>query len=247
MNNFPIEHYRPSRPLGQGAYGTVLLYELQHPVDDLPAKVAVKVFQSHEVASREWENMERIVASNPPNIVKCYGLCQLEEGQRGLVMETFDKDLQQFIEETCTISMAKDILRQIARGLKHLHEVNLVHRDVKPDNILVRVKERGKVEVALTDLGVSRHMTATQRSNQTNTGTDLWKAPEIVGDRPTYGHPCDVFGFGLIAVFILTTEFPLGGGIQGKFQTITKINSVEQNLCIHFSNRRTKQLDRTNY
>ena len=159
--------------------------------------------------------MERIVASSSPNIVKCYGLCQLEGGQRGLVMETFDRDLQQFIEEPCTISKAKDILRQIARSLKHLHEVNLVHRDVKPDNVLVRVKGRGRIEVALTDLGVSRHMTATQRSNQTNTGTDLWKAPEIVGDRPTYGHPADVFGFGLIAVFILTTEFPLGGEVQG--------------------------------
>ena len=63
MNNFALENYRPSRPLGQGAYGTVLLYELQLPNDTLPAKVAVKVFQSHEVASREWENMERLVAS----------------------------------------------------------------------------------------------------------------------------------------------------------------------------------------
>ena len=52
MNNFPIENYRPSRPLGQGAYGTVLLYERQNPNDDLLAKVAVKVFQSREVASR---------------------------------------------------------------------------------------------------------------------------------------------------------------------------------------------------
>ena len=215
MDNFAIENYRFSRTLGQGAYGTVLLYELQQPNDTLTEKVAVKVFQSHEVASREWNNMERLVARNPPNIVKCYGLCQLEEGQQGLVMEPYDSDLQQFVMEPCTTPKARNILRQIAMGLKHLHQENLVHRDVKPDNVLVRVAERGRIQVALTDLGVSKLMTSTQRSNQTNTGTDLWKAPEVLGERPTYGHPADVFGFGLIAIFIMTTEFPLGGGIQG--------------------------------
>ena len=222
MNNFVLENYRPSRPLGQGAYGTVLLYELQQPHDALPDKVAVKVFQSREVASREWENMERLVASSPPNIVKCYGLCQIEEGRQGLVMEVFDSDIQQFIDEPCNIPKAKEILRQIARGLRHLHRENLVHRDVKPDNVLVRVTERGRMRVSLTDLGVSKLMTSTQRSNQTNIGTDLWKAPEVLGERPTYGHPADVFGFGLIALFILTTEFPLGGGIQGKYVKIIK-------------------------
>ena len=72
-------------PLGAGAYGTVLLYELQTSTgpttnNDWPNKVAVKVFQSEEVASREWKNMEKLVAFSPPNIVKCFGLCQL--GQR---------------------------------------------------------------------------------------------------------------------------------------------------------------------
>ena len=76
------------------------------------------------------------------------------------------------------------------------------------------------VQVALTDLGVSKMMTSTQRSSQTNTGTDLWKAPEILGENPTYGHPADVFGFGLVAIFILTNQFPLGSGFQGKYSLV---------------------------
>ena len=142
----------------------------------------------------------------------------LRQQQRGLVMEKFDSDLLQFLDgRPCSVPKAKEILRQLARGLKHLHGANLVHRDVKPDNVLVRVApgEREKVHVALTDLGVSKMMTSTQRSSQTNTGTDLWKAPEISGENPTYGHPADVFGFGLIAIFILTNQFPLGSGFQG--------------------------------
>ena len=221
MNRFPIENYRPTRPLGRpGAYGTVLLYESIEPNASLP-KVAVKVFHSRDFASREWANMERVAAGNLANIVRCYGLCELEGGQRGLVMETFDSDLLQYINEKCSVAKAKRILKQIARGLKHLRRENLVHRDVKPDNVLVRVTGRGRVEVALTDLGVSKHMTSTQRSDQTNTGTDLWKAPEVAGERPTFGHPADVFGFGLIAVFLLTAEFPLGGGVRGKCTVIS--------------------------
>ena len=82
MQTFPIERYEYRMPLGAGAYGTVLLYELQTSATnkDWPNKVAVKVFQSEEVASREWKNMETLVASSPPNIVKCFGLCRL--GQR---------------------------------------------------------------------------------------------------------------------------------------------------------------------
>ena len=68
--------------------------------------------------------------------------------------------------------------------------------------------------IALTDLGVSKHMTRTQRSNQTNIGTDLWMAPEVKGDRPTYGHPADVFGFGLTVLYVLTGNFPMGKDVK---------------------------------
>ena len=69
--------------------------------------------------------------------------------------------------------------------------------------------------VAITDLGISKHLTATQ-GHMTNTGTDLWMPPEIQGTSPKYGHPADVFGFGLIAVFLMTYEYPLGRDVTGR-------------------------------
>ena len=73
-------------------------------------------------------------------------------------------------------------------------------------------------KVALTDLGISKHLTSTEGSHQTNTGTDLWMAPEIRGENPTYGHPADVFGFGLVALSLVAGPdlFPLGKDVDGK-------------------------------
>ena len=222
--DFPIEDYQFKEFLGQGAYGTVSLYEKRRgPIQGLlllsrgsrsrqPNKVAVKMFMSSQLDtfSKELENMVMIGKNSCPNIVQFLGTCRVQRGKPGLVMELFDKNLLEYIAPPCSVTVGKSILRQVANGLRHLKELKIVHRDVKPENILVKIYKNSIIKVALTDLGVSKHMTKTQRSNQTNIGTDLWIAPEVKGDRPTYGHPADVFGFGLTAMFILTGNFPLG-------------------------------------
>ena len=162
---------------------------------------------------KELENMIKI-GTNTPNIVKFYGACTLQGGKEGLVMEFFDTDLMQYVTSPCSLTKAKLLMGQVAKRLKHLKELKIVHRDVKPDNILVKTDKNGVIKIALRDFGVSKHMTETQRSHQTNTGTDLWMAPEIKGDKPTYGHPADVFGFGLTAMFILTGKYPLGRDVE---------------------------------
>ena len=167
-----------------------------------------------ETFSKELENMVKIGENRCPNIVQFLGTCRLQGGKQGLVMELFEKNLLEYVNPPLTWHEGRLILRQIANGLRHLKNLNIVHRDVKPENILVKTDENGMIKVALTDLGVSKHMTKTQRSNQTNIGTDLWMAPEIKGDKPTYGHPADVFGFGLTAVYILTGQYPLGRDVK---------------------------------
>ena len=159
LPRFPIEKYQISEVLGHGAYGIVNLYRLQLPYYNedweysrtntkLPKEVAVKVF-GHKYEStynRENENMK--IAMNHPNIVWCYGFCELKRpGLQGLVMEAFDSDLMQYVEIPQTLQKTRDILRQIASALRHLRRKNLVHRDVKPENILVRVTEARGIEV----------------------------------------------------------------------------------------------------
>ena len=81
----------------------------------------------------------------------------------------------------------KEIMRQIIAGLEHLHKLNIVHRDIKPGNILITSSGR----VVLSDFGVSKKLAADQMSFQATvaTGTMGWRAPEVIlSDEATHHH-----------------------------------------------------------
>ena len=155
---FPIEEYTPSDLLGSGAFGAVQLYTKSLSCNSvrLPEKVAVKVFEPRQTASLSREiEIYRIV--HHTNIVKMFGTCQLDRGRSGIVMEVFQDDLSHYVDSPdakiirpCDISVAMPILLQLAKALKYLRHVGIVHRDVKPENILVRISEDGQIQVNLS-------------------------------------------------------------------------------------------------
>ena len=82
----------------------------------LPSNVAVKVLHSNDSAdfSKELENMAKVAANCPLNIVKCFGFCQI--GRKiGLALELFTSDLMQYLEPPCSLPEVKTILKQTAR------------------------------------------------------------------------------------------------------------------------------------
>ena len=231
LKEFKIHLYKIQGFLGQGGQGTVMVYEKMGVSNNLspenqyyPQKIAVKVFQSKAEKQfvRESGHMAKVCENKPENVVKCYGRCTLRDGQLGLVMDLYDSDL---MDIKCSLSEGKEILRQIAMGLKQLKKLDIVHCDIKPHNILRRTVNMGMFQIAVTDLGVSKHMSQTQKSNEARPGgTDKWMAPEIQGDMPymTYGHPVDVYGFGLTAIFILTGQKPHPKGKEVEADELNK-------------------------
>ena len=124
------------------------------------------------------------------------------------------------------------ILFGVASAMKFLFQHDIVHRDVKPGNILLRLKEDERVDFAvLCDLGISRTIEASGQSNLTYVGSDPWMAPEIKRDinkmkegeinniSEGYGHPIDVFGFGLVAQWLVTGNNPPARHVKGIFDT----------------------------
>jgi len=104
----------------------------------------------------------------------------------------------------------KEILRQVTQGLVHLHSKGIVHRDIKPTNILIFVPAgcRTRPQVKLADFGLSKSLSA-ERDDYTNTsvtnpsGTKGWMAPELY-ELDRFDNKVDIFPLGCIFAYTLT-------------------------------------------
>ena len=222
FREFAIHKYTVSKELGVGSFGMVFLYELKEKYicdEENPSTVAVKTFQSRRDFEVEVDKLEILFHNelqHHPNFVKIYGCCSMGN-LFGIVMEKYDMTLKSLVDNHAVlhigrhpdVALTRNILRQLANAMEYLHRKNLLHRDVKPDNILLRDDVNG-IQVALTDLGVARVIISTEQSGLTHAGTNIWMAPEVRDCRSKYGHPADVYGFGLVALFVKTGCKPSG-------------------------------------
>ena len=150
-SRFPIEKYKISKMLGQGGFGYVISFTILQKEDSLPDVVAVKIFQQEHESNlhKEKDIMEALTVSRHPNIVKYFGICIALE-QPALVYEIYDDDLMKFMTKKDTSIHnvdCRNILHQIAKALQHMRNVKTVHRDVKPDNVLLKFAEPGRIKV----------------------------------------------------------------------------------------------------
>ena len=165
--------------------GKVYLYELQQSETspDLPKVVIVKTLNKEP--DRD-DDLVILSCGNHARIVKVYGKCTVL-GQFGIVMKGFDQTLESYLEQVVlttnqqiVIPEVKNILHQIADALQFLYKKDLLHCEIKPENIFIR-KHNNKVQVALIDIGVARLVPRIHK--------DPWMAPEATtNDKPVYGH-----------------------------------------------------------
>ncbi len=181
----------------------------------LERKVALKVL--HEQYTRDEDYVERfrrearLVASlSHPNIVTVIDRGE-HEGRQFIVFEYVDgENLKHRIDREGALQVreAAELALQIGRALQFAHENGLVHRDVKPQNILLNGDGRAKV----TDFGIARSLDV--QRGMTQTGTVLGTSDYIAPEQAQGSHvddKTDVYSLGIVLFELLTGRVPFSG------------------------------------
>ena len=135
-----------------------------------------------------------------------------------IVMELCDDNLFKFLKkrkkgfEPLEIY---DIMSQLNQTFKIMVEKNIVHRDIKLENILIKYKdeEKRKFIVKLTDYGISKQVTATKIC-KTHAGTGSTMAPEVMEGKENYTNKCDLWSIGIIIYQLAFNDFPYIGNTE---------------------------------
>jgi serine/threonine protein kinase len=212
-NELPeLRDYEILKKIAAGSMAAV--YRGRHRANGTPVAIKVPlpaVVDNPILLERFQQEFRAGSTLHHPNIVRV-----LDCGQEGptfyLVMEFVEgQDLWQRIEEAGRLPEAKavDILVQAARGLHEAHRHGIIHRDVKPDNILIAADGRAK----LADLGLIKDLEGGLELTRTRSGlgTPNFIAPEQFSEARQAGVRCDVYGLGATLYMAVTGELPFPG------------------------------------
>lgn len=216
-NFFISGKYKLMEHLGTGGMGSVYLCE--HVM--MRRRVALKVLPTDRVhdpvtLERFFSEARAVAALDHRNIVRAYDIDH-ENDMHFLVLEYVDgSSLQHIVTKfgPMQINRAVNCIRQAADGLQHAHEAGLVHRDVKPGNLLL--DRLGTIKVL--DLGLARFFddeagAAADRQQESNVlGTADYVAPEQAIDSTAVDIRGDIYSLGVTFYFLLTGRSPYKDG-----------------------------------
>ncbi len=212
---FTIGKYKVLERLGSGGFAQVYLCE--HKL--MRRRVAVKVLpvakaKDSSALERFYREARAAAALDHANIVHAYDIDQ-DEDLHFLVMEYVDgANLQEIVKRTGPLSVARacHYIFQAALGLQHAHEHSLVHRDIKPGNILV--DRTGCVKVL--DMGLALIFSEedeqlTKKHDDGTLGTADYLSPEQAIDSHDVDIRTDIYSLGVTFYFLLTGKAPFEG------------------------------------
>jgi eukaryotic-like serine/threonine-protein kinase len=207
--------YRIVRKLGSGGMANVYLAE----DEELGRRVAIKILNDRHASDESFVERFRREAKNAaglshPNIVSVYDRGEAE-GTYYIAMEYLEgRSLKDRIvaEGPLPISAAIEVTRQILRALGFAHRRGIVHRDIKPHNVLLAQDGAadGDPRFKVTDFGISRTTTSQMTEAGSIVGTAQYLSPEQARGAPV-DQRSDIYSVGVVLYELLTGKLPFSG------------------------------------
>lgn len=201
--NSPENLYDFKKVIGRGASGIVsIAFDRMRKVDVAIKKIPLQFQASMEMIFNELYVLRKMKHKNLVRLFDCH--LKESDNELFLVLEYMEGGP---LNDVITHTVFNDqhiayVCREIVCGLSFLHEKNIIHRDIKSDNVLL--SPLGAIK--LTDFGFCANMLPNEQ-RQTMVGTPYWMAPEIVR-RQKYGKMVDIWSLGIMVIEMIESEPP---------------------------------------
>ncbi|CAI2359934.1 unnamed protein product [Moneuplotes crassus] len=220
--------------LGSGGEGKVYLgriVELDQLVAFKQFEIVQNDVQEKKIIEAIKKEMKIVKKLSDKNVVKFFTIHKSNlDGdnavQYNILMEycdggSLDTKLMKRKGKPLKLSLTKSIVHQILSGLKYLHDNRIIHRDMKPANILM---DKSETRFKIADFGVATEvMGKNSNTHRTNTGTPWYMAPEVIKNEP-YKYPIDIWAVGCILYELVSGKRPYYT-CQNKFSSMYMIGN----------------------
>ncbi len=202
-----LSKYRILGLVGRGQFGKVLCARMR----DTGKLVALKELENKRFpTSKLLRELRFLLTLRHENIVACSSLVH-HQNYRYLVMDYCEggtlRDLMNYAR-ALSVKQCFDLVNDILLGLEHAHAANIIHCDIKPENILLKITAQGW-QAKISDFGISRLSQEVPTDGASNTGSPGYMAPERFYGQFSIGS--DIYAVGIMLYEILVGKRPFTG------------------------------------
>ncbi|CDW82977.1 protein kinase domain containing protein [Stylonychia lemnae] len=219
-----IKMFKSVKKLGEGGYGLVFLGRHQISGDEYAIKFMMPNSQKADEADKAFREAQVLQQLKHPNIIKLSNVFQLQDTKIVLFMEHIqggnlrdylDKQTKHYLPE----EQISQLMIQIGSAINYCHQQNIVHRDIKLENILINDAEDLSKGIKIIDFGISGKIE--KSIEQHKAGTIRYCPPELISETSFKADPSfDVWSLGILLYRMAYGDFPFNGDdwktIKGK-------------------------------